>query len=236
MHKMAKRSDLETRAMIGRKLALARERSGMLQHEVAIELFGVAQKNRISEMENGKTLPDAELLQVMCSLYRVSVDWVLGFTINPELNETESVAGVIFNSFGELLADNLNAVTFQMALLCSKHITSFPKALSLQLLEKSKVVSNQYVDLMGHGGDDRLKPFIMELLQIIKECEKDQAIQFNYLAKGLEDIFERDENNVQEKILLDLKKSRKTRFAQTTLPKGDCKDMQMDFLDGSGLG
>ncbi len=76
----------------------------------------------------------------------------------------------------------------------------------------------------------------MELLQIIKECEKDQAIQFNYLAKGLEDIFERDENNVQEKILLDLKKSRKTRFAQTTLPKGDCKDMQMDFLDGSGLG
>ena len=233
---MAKKSDLETRALIGRKLALARERSGLLQHEVAIELFGVEQKNRISEMENGKTLPDAELLLVMCRLYRVSVDWVLGFTINPELNETESVAGVIFNSFGELLADNLNAVTFQMALLCSKHITSFPKALSLQLLEKSKVVSNQYVDLMGHGGDDRLKPFIMELLQIIKECEKDQAIQFNYLAKGLEDIFERDENNVQERILLDLKKSRKTRFAQTTLPKGECQDKQMDFLDGAELG
>lgn len=79
---MAKQSDLETRAMIGRKLALARERSGMLQHEVAIELFGIAQKNRISEMENGKTLPDAELLQVMCSLYRVSVDWVLGLPNN----------------------------------------------------------------------------------------------------------------------------------------------------------
>lgn len=45
------------------------------------------------------------------------------------------------------------------------------------------------------------------------------SIQFNYLAKGLDDIFERDENNVQEKILLDLKKSNKTRFAQTTLPK-----------------
>ncbi|WP_445344666.1 helix-turn-helix domain-containing protein [Acinetobacter bohemicus] len=231
---MAKQSDLETRAMIGRKLALARERSGMLQHEVAIELFGVAQKNRISEMENGKTLPDAELLQVMCSLYRVSVDWVLGFTINPELNETESVAGVLFNSVGDILSENLNAVAAQMSMLCAKHIASFPKPLTIQLLEQAKTVVNQY--LLDQCSNDKLQPVMIELIQTIKECEKDRAIQFNYLAKGLDDIFERDESDVQEKILIDLKKSRKTRFAQTTLPKGDCKDMQMDFLDGSGLG
>ena len=231
---MAKQSDLETRAMIGRKLALARERSGMLQHEVAIELFGVAQKNRISEMENGKTLPDAELLQVMCSLYRVSVDWVLGFTINPELNETESVAGVLFNSVGDILSENLNAVAAQMSMLCAKHIASFPKPLTIQLLEQAKTVVNQY--LLDQCSNDKLQPVMIELIQTIKECEKDRAIQFNYLAKGLDDIFERDESDVQEKILIDLKKSRKTRFAQTTLPKSDCKDMQMDFLDGSGLG
>ena len=231
---MAKQSDLETRAMIGRKLALARERSGMLQHEVAIELFGVAQKNRISEMENGKTLPDAELLQVMCSLYRVSVDWVLGFTINPELNETESVAGVLFNSVGDILSENLNAVAAQMSMLCAKHIASFPKPLTIQLLEQAKTVVNQY--LLDQCSNDKLQPVMIELIQTIKECEKDRAIQFNYLAKGLDDIFERDESDVQEKILIDLKKSRKTRFAQTTLKKGECQDKQMDFLDGSGLG
>ena len=231
---MAKQSDLETRAMIGRKLALARERSGVLQHEVAIELFGVAQKNRISEMENGKTLPDAELLQVMCSLYRVAVDWVLGFTINPELNETESVAGVLFNSVGDILSENLNAVAAQMSMLCAKHIASFPKPLTIQLLEQAKTVVNQY--LLDQCSNDKLQPVMIELIQTIKECEKDRAIQFNYLAKGLDDIFERDEGDVQEKILLDLKKSRKTRFSQTTLPKSDCQDKQMDFLDGSGLG
>ena len=231
---MAKQSDLETRAMIGRKLALARERSGMLQHEVAIELFGIAQKNRISEMENGKTLPDAELLQVMCSLYRVSVDWVLGFTINPELNETESVAGVLFNSVGDILSENLNALTAQMSLLCAKHISSFPKPLTLQLLDNAKTVVNQY--LLDQGTNSKLQQVMIELIQSIKECEKDRAIQFNYLAKGLDDIFERDEGDVQERILLDLKRSRKTRFSQTTLPKSDFKDMQMDFLDGSGLG
>lgn len=61
-------------------------------------------------------------------------------------------------------------------------------------------------------------------------------IDLSPIAKGLDDIFERDESDVQEKILIDLKKSRKTRFAQTTLKKGECQDRQMDFLDGSGLG
>lgn len=231
---MAKKSNLETRALIGRKLALARERSGMLQHEVAIELFGVEQKNRISEMENGKTLPDAELLLVMCRLYRVSVDWVLGFTINPELNETESVAGVLFNSVGDILSDNLNAVAAQVSMLCAKHIASFPKPLMIQLLENSKNAVNQY--LLDQDSNEKLQPVMIELIQTIKACEKDRAVQFNYLAKGLDDIFERDENNVQEKILLDLKKSNKTRFAQTTLPKDGDSVRQLDFLDGAELG
>ena len=231
---MAKKSDLETRVLIGRKLALARERSGMLQHEVAIELFGVEQKNRISEMENGKTLPDAELLLVMCRLYRVSVDWVLGFTINPELNETESVAGVLFNSVGDILSENLNAVAAQVSMLCAKHIASFPKPLMIQLLEKSKNAVNQY--LLDQDSNEKLQPAMIELIQTIKACEKDRAVQFNYLAKGLDDIFERDENNVQEKILLDLKKSNKTRFAQTTLPKDGESVRQLDFLDGAELG
>lgn len=231
---MAKKSDLETRALIGRKLALARERSGMLQHEVAIQLFGVEQKNRISEMENGKTLPDAELLLVMCRLYRVSVDWVLGFTINPELNETESVAGVLFNSVGDILSDNLNAVAAQVSMLCAKHIASFPKPLMVQLLENAKTAVNQY--LLDQDSNEKLQPVMIELIQTIKECEKNRAVQFNYLAKGLDDIFERDENNVQEKILLDLKKSNKTRFAQTTLPKDGESVRQLDFLDGAELG
>ncbi|MFC6628629.1 helix-turn-helix domain-containing protein [Acinetobacter beijerinckii] len=233
---MAKRTDLEKRVLIGRKLALARERRGMLQHEVAIELFGVEQKNRISEMENGKTLPDAELLQVMCSMYRVSVDWVLGFTINPELNETESVAGVLFNSVGDILADNLNAITSQISLLCAKHINSFPKALQIQLLEQSKAAAKQFLQL-DRSQQEKLKPEMMDLIQTIQECEKERAVQFNHIAKGLEDITERDEDEIQEKILQDLKSQRKSRFTQTTLKdkKGDAEEPQLDFLSGTGL-
>ena len=231
---MAKRTDLEKRVIIGRKLALARERRGMLQHEVAIELFGVEQKNRISEMENGKTLPDAELLQVMCSMYRVSVDWVLGFTINPELNETESVAGVLFNSVGDILADNLNAITAQISLLCARHISSFPKALQVQLLEQSKTVAKQFLQL-DRVQQEKLQPVMMDLIQTIQECEKERAVQFNHIAKGLEDISDRDEDQLQEKILQDLKSQRKTRFTQTTLLTDEKDEAQFDFFSGDAL-
>lgn len=232
---MAKRTDLEKRVLIGRKLAMARERRGLLQHEVALELFGVEQKNRISEMEHGKTLPDAELLQVMCSMYRVSVDWVLGFTINPELNETESVAGILFNSVGDLLSENINAITAQISLLCARHITSFPKALELQLLEQSKTVAKQFLQL-DREQQEKLQPVMMDLIKIIQECEKDRAVQFNHIAKGLEDITERDEGEIQEKILQDLKSQRKTRFTQTSLVEGIKEEAQFDFFTGGVLG
>ncbi|WPE82778.1 helix-turn-helix transcriptional regulator [Acinetobacter baumannii] len=231
---MAKRTDLEKRVMIGRKLAQARERTGLRQDEVAIELFGVAQKNRISEMENGKTLPDAELLQVMCSLYHCSVDWVLGFTINPELNETESVAGILFNGLGDLLAENLNAVTSQMALLCAKHIASYPPALQVRLLEQSKALAKKFMNL-DREQQEKLQPEMIELMQTIKECDKDRAIQFTNLAKGLEDITYRDENDIQEKMLQDLKSQRKTRFTQTTLLTEEKQEAQFDFFTGDAL-
>ena len=235
LHKMAKRTDLEKRVLIGRKLAMARERRGLLQHEVALELFGVEQKNRISEMEHGKTLPDAELLQVMCSMYRVSVDWVLGFTINPELNETESVAGILFNSVGDLLSYNLNAITAQISLLCAKHIASFPKALEIQLLEQSKTVAKQFLQL-DREQPEKLQPVMMDLIKTIQECEKDRAVQFNHIAKGLEDITERDEGEIQEKILQDLKSQRKTRFTQTSLVEEIKEEAQFDFFTGDALG
>ncbi|MDM1021630.1 helix-turn-helix transcriptional regulator [Acinetobacter sp. VNK23] len=232
---MAKRTDLEKRVLIGRKLAMARERRGLLQHEVALELFGVEQKNRISEMEHGKTLPDAELLQVMCSMYRVSVDWVLGFTINPELNETESVAGILFNSVGDLLSENINAITAQISLLCARHITSFPKALEIQLLEQSKTVAKQFLQL-DREQQEKLQPVMMDLIKTIQECEKDRAVQFNHIAKGLEDITERDEGEIQEKILQDLKSQRKTRFTQTSLVEEIKEEAQFDFFTGDVLG
>lgn len=63
---MAKKSDLQRRVLIGRKLAMARDMSQLRQEDVALEIFGTPHKNRMSEIENGKLMPDAELLSVLC--------------------------------------------------------------------------------------------------------------------------------------------------------------------------
>jgi transcriptional regulator with XRE-family HTH domain len=231
---MAKRTDLEKRVMIGRKLALARERRGMLQHEVAIELFGVEQKNRISEMENGKTLPDAELLQVMCSMYRVSVDWVLGFTINPELNETESVAGVLFNSVGDILGrQSKRDYSTDFFVMCETY-QLISKGATGTAIRAIKNVAKQFLQL-DRVQQEKLQPVMMDLIQTIQECEKERAVQFNHIAKGLEDISDRDEDQLQEKILQDLKSQRKTRFTQTTLLTDEKDEAQFDFFSGDAL-
>jgi hypothetical protein len=127
------------------------------------------------------------------------------------------------------LADNLNAITAQISLLCARHISSFPKALQVQLLEQSKTVAKQFLQL-DRVQQEKLQPVMMDLIQTIQECEKERAVQFNHIAKGLEDISDRDEDQLQEKILQDLKSQRKTRFTQTTLKdKDDDDDQQLDF-------
>lgn len=63
---MAKKSDLQRRVLIGRKLAMARDMAQLRQEDVALEIFGTPHKNRMSEIENGKLMPDAELLSVLC--------------------------------------------------------------------------------------------------------------------------------------------------------------------------
>ncbi|HDH1656313.1 TPA: XRE family transcriptional regulator, partial [Acinetobacter baumannii] len=50
---MAKKSDLQRRVLIGRKLAMARDMAQLRQEDVALEIFGTPHKNRMSEIENG---------------------------------------------------------------------------------------------------------------------------------------------------------------------------------------
>jgi hypothetical protein len=71
-----------------------------------------------------------------------------------------------------------------MALLCAKHIASYPPALQVRLLEQSKALAKKFMSL-DREQQEKLQPEMIELMQTIKECDKDRAIQFTNLAKGL---------------------------------------------------
>lgn len=212
---MAKKSDLQRRVLIGRKLAMARDMAQLRQEDVALEIFGTPHKNRMSEIENGKLMPDAELLSLLCQKYGVSADWVLGFTVEPELDKTASVAGILFNSLGDMMSEYTQAMAFQLSMAAAQHITSFPKALTVQLLTASKELIQACLS-QDQSIQDKVLPELQALMLIVRECEQNRAKQIRNLEMAIDDVFQRDENDLQEKALIDLIQNKK-RFSKASL-------------------
>ncbi|MBE2165351.1 helix-turn-helix transcriptional regulator [Acinetobacter baumannii] len=212
---MAKKSDLQRRVLIGRKLAMARDMAQLRQEDVALEIFGTPHKNRMSEIENGKLMPDAELLSVLCQKYGVSSDWVLGFTVEPELDKTASVAGILFNSLGDMMSEYTQAMAFQLSMAAAQHVTSFPKALTVQLLTASKELIQACLT-KDQAFQDKVLPELQTLMLIVRECEQNRAKQIRNLEMAIDDVFQRDESDIQEKALIDLIKNKK-RFSKASL-------------------
>ncbi|MGC9655393.1 UNVERIFIED_CONTAM: helix-turn-helix domain-containing protein [Acinetobacter pittii] len=212
---MAKKSDLQRRVLIGRKLAMARDMAQLRQEDVALEIFGTPHKNRMSEIENGKLMPDAELLSVLCQKYGVSSDWVLGFTVEPELDKTASVAGILFNSLGDMMSEYTQAMAFQLSMAAAQHVTSFPKALTVQLLTASKELIQACLT-KDQAFQDKVLPELQTLMLIVRECEQNRAKQIRNLEMAIDDIFQRDESDIQEKALIDLIQNKK-RFSKASL-------------------
>lgn len=58
------------------KLKQAREEAGMSQEQVA--LYIPVTRQTLSKYENGKVEPNIETLGMICDLYEVSADWIIG--------------------------------------------------------------------------------------------------------------------------------------------------------------
>lgn len=218
---MTKRSDLDKRVMIGRNLCKAREMAKMTQSTVMQIVFDEPrQKNRICEIETGKSLPDAELLHVLCKLYGVSSDWILGFTIEPELDETAARAGMLYNGLSETLGTMLQSLTTQLSLVGVRHIQSMPKPSMLALLDAAKkYIKNTQVN---HESENYIA--FLELMSCVREAEKNLAIQHRNLEMSLDDIANRDEDERYTQILHDIVSSNISRYPLTALSKAAPSD------------
>lgn len=229
---MAKKFDVQRRLMIGRKFALARDMAGLKQEEVMVKIFGTSggQKNRISEIENGKTMPDAELFQVLCELYVVSADWILGFTVEPEMDKTTATAGILYNSLGDMLTEFTQAATAQITMACARHITSFPKADSVVLLEQAKVLVKACGNLKREAYE-QIQPALIGVMESIRNCDQKNALQIRNLEIALDDVYQREEAELHQKMLMDLVLTRTKRYPSTSLPKADEPEVPQIGLD-----
>lgn len=71
-----------SKRIFGQRIYELRKGAGETQKCLG-ELIGV-QKNQISEIERGNATTSAERIALICEHYKVSADYLLGLTDNPE--------------------------------------------------------------------------------------------------------------------------------------------------------
>lgn len=188
--------------LIGRKLAKARILVKLSQSEVMSRIFSVPisakRANRISEIENGHKIPDAEVLQKLCLLYGVSADWVLGFTIDPEFDHNASRVGILLNGVHDVTTRMIKEISQSVAEVGANYIGQLPKSCYLELLDRAKILIAHH---QGEITDD-----IANLMACVRECEVLLAREQQGYYKQLDHMAERDTKEWQEILMMDFKK------------------------------
>lgn len=190
----------DNKILIGEKLAWARNLNRMKQSDVMQKVFDTKnpnQKNRISEIENGKKAPDAEILQQLCLLYGVSSDWVLGFTVEPEIDRNASRIGIVYNALYQNLLPIFQNMTEALATAGVQAMATLPKPCVLALVEKCKQIIRNELD------KNNTSPEVMELMEIVRECDVLIAKQHNQNFKVLDDFLEHDQLDWKEYLAAD---------------------------------
>ncbi|MBF7683000.1 helix-turn-helix transcriptional regulator [Acinetobacter sp. B5B] len=201
-----KQPEVDRKILIGRRLAKARILVKLSQSEVMNRVFCQSGKtktanktsraNRISEIENGHKIPDAEILQKLCLLYGVSADWVLGFTIEPEFDRNSSRVGLLLNGVHDVTTRMIKEISQSVAEVGANYLGELPKSCHLELLDRAKILiaHNQ-----GEISDDMAK-----LMTCVRECEVALAREQQGHYKQLDNMAERDTKAWQEILMLDV--------------------------------
>jgi transcriptional regulator with XRE-family HTH domain len=194
--------DKARRNMIGQNLAKARTLSGLSQSDVMSRIWlkdDPKQRNRISEIESGGTLPDAELLLQLCMLYGVS-------------------AGMMYNGMSEIAGDLLRGVVEQLARNGADYIAKMPKPATMGVLSTGKQVWNLYNQHktkvppeLGHA--------IFEFAKELQGLDKGIAVSMRNYEMALQDCIERPDTIEKHQTLADLSQERMKRRPCTVLPK-----------------
>lgn len=170
---------------VGKNLAKARRLSGRSQSQVMSEVFHlIGQKNRISEIENGK-MPDVDLLQRLCHYYGVSSDWVLGFTAEPDLDHNASRAGILYGNMLQVLMPVVRNITLNLSHIGAKAIGGLPESSAMDLLDTAKA-------LIDHQSKSDISPELANLMHAVRKIEINLAKNNSDLTKHLDDLSDPD--------------------------------------------
>lgn len=204
---MAKRSGYTKRDIkninvtIGLNLAAARRNAGMTQTEVMQAVYGVSNnRNRISEIENGKkdlTLIDLLIFQ---DLYGQSLDYICGLSTEPEVDMLAGTVNHVVNQSQSII----EMLTGELANVVVGHIKSISKNDHEALLDASKtlcgVVKTEYE--AGHASTP-IAHAAGTVMRVVRTIEVKQARQSQAIDTQMMQIRERVDKEDRHRLLKD---------------------------------
>lgn len=205
---MARNYDLQKRAMLGRNLATARQLAGYSQSAVMHTIWGEtgSQKNRISEIESGKTLPDVELLAELCKLYGVSADYICGLSAEPEIDQTAGRTNMIYGGLQEVATDLLEKTVEKLSRMSINYICAMPEPHAMVLLKAAKQVWHEY------AGDQHdkirldypaLSQAIFEMYRGAQAFDNAQSVNLTRYNMALDEVLQRDSTDPEHYMVTD---------------------------------
>ena len=170
-----KRDIEDINKIVGLNLRAARYNAGLSMKEVMQAIWGVTKnKNRLSEIENGKknlTLVDMLLFQ---ELYGQSLDYMCGLSVEPEV---DALAGTV-NHVVRQSHSMIESLTLDMANVLINHVKSISQDDTLALLETAKQLCSVIkVELDGKIPSPHLSKALRANNDVIRSIESKQTRQ-----------------------------------------------------------
>lgn len=209
--------------MLGQNLAKARRLAGYSQSDVMRKIWHETgtQKNRISEIESGKSLPDVELLAELCKLYSVSADYICGLSAEPEIDQTAGRVSMIYDGLQELANESLRQMVENLSRTSINYICSMPEPHALALIKAAKLVWHEYA---GSQHDKirldypELSQAIFEMSRVARAFDNAQAINLNGYNAALDQVLQRDSTDPSHYMMADAIQ-RPKRYPAVSLPQ-----------------
>lgn len=190
---------------IGLNLAAARRNAGMSQTDVMKAVYGVSNnRNRISEIENGKhNLSLADLL-IFQNLYGQSIDYICGLSCEPEIDMLAGTVNHVVNQSQALI----EMLTGQLAGVMVSHVKSICKNDHEALLASAKelcgVIKSDSVALRaGLSTDDAVSKAVIGVMQVVRDIEVKQARQVQAVDMQMAQISDRIDKHDRHHLLRD---------------------------------
>ncbi|WLG15009.1 helix-turn-helix transcriptional regulator [Psychrobacter cibarius] len=204
---MAKRSGYTRRDIkninvtVGLNLAAARRNAGMSQTEVMQAVWGVSNnRNRISEIENGKkdlTLIDLLIFQ---DLYGQSLDYICGLSTEPEIDMLAGTVNHVVNQSHALI----EMLTGNVADVIVSHVKSICKNDHAALLDASKRLCS--IVREDHKADSASVETVVAastVMRVVRSIEVKQARQAQAIDTQMMQITERVDREDRHRLLKD---------------------------------